>query len=206
MQGGGLLENKPRAVLEEVWKQYHAALRACAAAVAPEAEAPEDILQEAYLRAVQAGRSFPSAQEAFHYLRRVVISTAIDHVRKAKRRPEPVAYEEATPYFHSSLDSRDPLDLLIREEEASARIRLVNEVHHALHLLPEEQRQAIAHFFAPDGRGHLMRSCQELGIPYSTLRSRMLRGIDNLRRILSRKPEAQWLLETTPRESEDVHA
>lgn len=190
-------------MLEEVWKQYYTVLRSCAAAVAPETEAAEDILQEAYLRAVQAGRSFNTPKEAFHYLRRVVISTAIDHVRKARRRPEPVDYDDAISYPSSA--SHDPLDLLIREEEVSERMRLVNEVHHALHRLPEDQRRAIAHFFAPDGRRNLVRSCEDLGIPYSTLRSRMLRGIDNLRRILRQRPAGRWLLEDQPQESKNAH-
>lgn len=59
----------------------------------------------------------------------------------------------------------------------------LRELRAGLKSLSREQREAIRIMFERNGRP-IKQTCADLGIPYSTVRSRMLTGIEVLRRHL----------------------
>ncbi|HOM98737.1 MAG TPA: sigma-70 family RNA polymerase sigma factor [Acidobacteriota bacterium] len=191
-------------VWEKVWNEKSWALRAAAAAVAPRRDLVDDILQDAFIRVLRAGRSFADSEEAFRYLRRVVLTTAIDYYRSERREnvrraPEP---HQGRDYDFEGGD--DPLAMIIREEEAGSNVWLVNQVHKLLHQLPPELREALCLFFGPRQERNLVKHCRQIGVPYSTLRSRMLKGVDMIRGMLRRESVARKPRREQPRDVSDA--
>ena len=149
----------------------------------------EDVLQEAFTRVLQSRKHFSDQQEAFHYLRRTVLTTTIDVYRRSKRQTSKISDSPrpAEKSIHAVRGRPDPLELLILKEEAEERRQLINHVRSAVNSLPKAQREAIELFFNRSKRVRLKDICQDSGIPYSTLRSRMIRGVDTIRLYLCRK-------------------
>lgn len=143
----------------------------------------DDVLQEAFARVLQSRKDFLDRQEAFHYLRKTVLSTTIDLYRRSRRYSSKIIDCHDPPEFsHYSLEKDpDPLGLLILQEQDDKRRSLVNQVKTELGQLPPSQRQAIELFFGRSKEKKLKEICKEAGIPYSTLRSRMIRGVDQIR-------------------------
>lgn len=145
----------------------------------------DDALQEAFAKLLRADRTFASDTEAFRFIRTTVRNAAVDQYRRAHRRnrrfpsyDDPQAGEQWLP-----VDRDSPFSLLQHREEHERRRALHREVQRGLRRLTRSQREAIRLMFDRDGRP-IKKSCARLGIPYSTVRSRMLAGIDGLRRYL----------------------
>lgn len=142
----------------------------------------EDVLQEAFARVLKSGRDFSCPQEAFKYLRTAVLNTAIDFYRRIRRQRESAAAQaEEARFSYASGQHKDPLGILILEEETRKRDQLLDEVRAAMNRLTPQQRQAIQIFFDSNRGSTIKDVCRESGVPYSTLRSRMLQGIDQIR-------------------------
>jgi RNA polymerase sigma factor (sigma-70 family) len=169
-------------ILIQVWKEKQYAFRAMVRAVLLDKSSIDDVLQEAFTRVLQSRKSFTDRREAFHYLRKTVLSTTIDLYRKSTRYSNRITYhrDQNQPDRAAPLAEAGPLELLLREEEATRQRHLINHVRAVLRTLPTPQQQAIELFFGREGK-RLKDVCREAGIPYSTLRSRMIRGVDNLR-------------------------
>jgi RNA polymerase sigma factor (sigma-70 family) len=143
----------------------------------------DDVLQEAFARVLQSRKDFSDRGEAFHYLRKTVLSTTIDLYRRSKRYNCRVVECQAPPEFSPYLlqEEPDPLGLLILQEQAEEQRHLVSQVKAALATLPPSQQEAIELFFGRSKKKRLKEICIDSGIPYSTLRSRMMRGVDGIR-------------------------
>lgn len=143
----------------------------------------DDVLQEAFTRVLQSRKDFSDRQEAFHYLRKTVLTTTIDMYRRTRRQINRLSDCKGIAEIPAAADQEkpDPLALLLSREKAEERRLLVNEVRSALHSLPRSQQQAIELFFSRSRKRRIKDICRESGIPYSTLRSRVLRGVDKIR-------------------------
>ncbi len=153
-----------------------------ARAVISDPSSVEDVLQEAFLRVLRTRKRFANQQEAFNYLRRAVLNTSIDTYRRLQRQNSrfDTRNGERQTQRYAEIGA-DPLSLLLTNEEAETHNHLVNEVEMALRSLQPKQREAVEVFFRRESTLKLKEFCQEQGVPYSTLRSRMLQGIDLIR-------------------------
>jgi len=159
-----------------------------ARAVIADPSSVEDILQEAFLKVLKTRKRFSNQQEAFNYLRRAVLNTAIDSYRKLKRQNSRFDTRDGERKTRGYAEiGADPLSLLLTNEEAKTHSRLVSEVERALDSLQPKQREAVEAFFRRESTLKLKEFCQEQGVPYSTLRSRMLQGIDQIRAYLQQR-------------------
>ncbi|MFQ5739639.1 MAG: RNA polymerase sigma factor [Acidobacteriota bacterium] len=174
-------------LLERVWQQNRRILKSIVSSVLADRSAVEDVLQDAFTRILRSNRSFDSERDAYNFARRIVLNTTIDYYRWARRRHRYLQFagDPETP-SKCCLQADDPLDILIREEQRSLRHSLLREVQLVLGSLPPEQKQAIDLIFDRKGR-QLKQLCEEMDLPYSTLRSRMLAGIDRIRKRLKSK-------------------
>lgn len=174
-------------MLERIWQQNQGILRCIVRQILFDRSAVDDVLQEAFMRVLQSKKTFATENDAYQYLRRVVLNTAIDHYRRLVRRNS-LARSQPKLVKHSP----SPLALLIHEEQEHLQNRLFVEMGRSLERLPAEQKQAIDLMFSRNGK-KLKEICQEKKIPYSTLRSRMMAAIDQIRRDLKAKGlEAQF--------------
>ena len=145
----------------------------------------DDVLQEAFVKLLESKKHFSSPNEAYNYMRKVVLNTSIDHYRCLRRRQK--AYSVNPGNFSSpSSDAPNPLNLLIEKEKGAVKNSILEEVRKTLGELTPEQREAIEIAFNRDHR-KIKDICTEKGIPYSTIRSRVTAGIDHIRRRLTIK-------------------
>ncbi len=150
-------------------------------AVLPASEYVDDVLQEAFARVLKSNKNFANDADAYKYVHTSVLNTAIDWYRRLKRNHRFfLACDIRSVYRPSSL-REDPLDLLLRAEEADRKSALMAEVQAAVRTLTPEQQQAIHAFFGKRRQASLKEYCMDSGVSYSTLRSRMLQGIDLIR-------------------------
>ncbi len=159
--------------------------RAVASSILADKSLVDDALQEAFAKVLRAEKTFASDVQAFHFVRRAVYNAAVDEFRRVTRRnrrfpsyDDPRVRENSQP-----VDSENPLFLLVHEEETRRHRTLLRELRAGLRHLTRDQREAIQLMFGPNDRP-IKKTCALRGVPYSTVRSRMLAGIDVLRRHL----------------------
>jgi len=163
----------------------------------------DDVLQEAFIKLLTSNKHFSNKNEAYNYMRKVVLNTSIDHYRCLRRR-NAYSLNPGNPYCLSS-SAPSPLNLLIEREKDAVKNSILKEVRKTLGKLAPEQREAIDIAF---NRSHrkIKDICTEKAIPYSTIRSRVTAGIDHIRRQLTVKGIYQSLGEVpgVPREGADA--
>lgn len=144
----------------------------------------EDAVQEAVRRVLVSRRVFASDPEARRYLARAVSNAAMDlyHARRRERNRRMPVEEELL------ADDRrvGPLELLEQRESRRARGILLEILGRALSELPEREREAVSITVMGGCEGSLREEGALRGIPYSTLRSRGLKGVQRLRSSLLR--------------------
>lgn len=172
-------------MLERVWRTYQNVFRAIASSVLFDKSLADDALQEAFARVLRARKSFESEVQAFRFVRRAVYNASVDQLRRLTRRnrrfpsyDDPLVHEDSQP-----VDSENPLSRLVRKEKNQRHTALLHELKTGLGYLTRDQQEAIRLMFRRNGRP-IKQTCARLGVPYSTVRSRMLAGIDVLRRHL----------------------
>ncbi len=171
-------------MLERVWQEKYTALRSIVRSFLFDDARVEDILQDALSRVLASGRSFPDELETYRYLRRAVFNASIDHYRASRRRiylPLPEEPGDLTLPIHTG--PSDPLALLLQQERQSLKHAILREITGAMADLPDAQQEAIWMIMGQRDM-RLKDLCRIKGIPYSTLRSRMLAGVERLRRRL----------------------
>ena len=144
----------------------------------------DDVLQEAFIKLLESNKHFSNKNEAYNYMRKVVLNTSIDHYR-CRRRRKAYSLNPGNPASPSS-SAPNPLNLLIEKEKDEAKNSILKEVRKTLGKLPPEQREAIDIAFNRKHR-KIKDICKEKAIPYSTIRSRVTAGIDHIRRQLALK-------------------
>ena len=162
--------------LAEVWEQKKPILRAIAKTILFDHSLIDDVLQDAYAGILATGREFRSEDEAYSYARRAVTNTAIDYYRHIRTN---TAVQAEARLSAETLDTRTPLMRLVGSEDARRHQAVLVEVRTAVESLSPERKQAVDVVFVH--RRKLKDVCKETGIPYSTLRSRALAAIDEIR-------------------------
>jgi RNA polymerase sigma-70 factor (ECF subfamily) len=124
--------------------------------------AAEEVLQEAYVRVwVEARRYDPERGPVIPWLRRIVLNLAIDHLRRQRGPHEDILEQSET-----LLDPDFPVD------ERS-------ELNRGLSRLGADHREALTLTYV---HGYTNEELAErLGIPLGTAKSRVRRGLDQLR-------------------------
>ncbi len=173
-------------MLERIWYEKQPVFRSIVVRMLLDPSRVDDILQEAFAHVLASGRAFPTEADAYRYIRRVVSNTTIDHYRASKRALDCFSTETIFVYSEPRSSQPSPLTTLLKNEFARSRSELLEEVSRALTDLPPDQREAILLILGPRPR-KLTEMCSEIGVPYSTLRSRMIAGLERIRRKLKVK-------------------
>lgn len=141
-------------------------------------EEADDVLQEAFVKVYQnlGGLSRPEA--FFPWARRILINTALDHIRRRRRGHEfevEVENLEATPHEEGT----EAPDRRVEKREFFRRLERV------LHSLPPRQRQIVTlHDIEGLSTEEIAGLCR---IPPATVRSNLFYGREKLRGLLSNR-------------------
>ena len=156
-------------------KMYAVALRMCA-----NREDAQDCLQDAMLRIYKALPSFQGKSSFSTWAYRITMNTCLDELRRKKTRQA------------SSLDSLldmgwSPADEENTPERHSDQAELRRDISRALQTLPEDMRSAV---ILRDVQGFSYEEIAEiLSVNVGTIKSRISRGREKLREILSGQAE-----------------
>ncbi|MEE8584213.1 MAG: RNA polymerase sigma factor [Acidobacteriota bacterium] len=168
-------------MLERLWKENERTLRTVVSTVFRDETLIDDVMQEAYLRILRFGSSSRSSGEAYRFIRKVVWSTTVDLYRRRRIKKETVLsrYPPISP-------PPSPLATLVRIEESCLRMLVWSEIDQAIQELPPKLQVALDCYYGTESQP-IQDACMELGLSYSTLRSRMLAALERIRRRLKKK-------------------
>ncbi len=132
---------------------------------------PEDIVQDALMRAFVARGQMKEPERARGWLLTIVTNTFLDSLRRRRARPGEVALEVDPP-------TPEPE----REEEEVWAALDVDDVRAAVGYLPDDVRETYR-MFALDGQDYA-QIARTLGVPKATVGTRILRARKRLRQLL----------------------
>ncbi len=165
--------------LADIWERNKSILQAIVKTILLDHSAVEDVLQDAFTQVLTAAPELEDEQQAYNYARRAVINTAINYYRRSKRH---MTLVHALKEQQSEVDERTPLFVMMESEHERAESAVMREMEPALSRLSPDRREALDLVFKRSEK--LREICQERGIPYTTLRSRFLSAVDQIRRHL----------------------
>ena len=139
-------------MLERIWYDKRTVFRSIVLRVLLDPSRVDDILQEAFAHVLASGKAFPSEADAYRYIRRVVFNTTIDYYRASKRAVDCFSTEAIFVYSEPRSSQPSPLTTLLKNEFATSRSELLEEVARALTDLPPDQREAIQLILGPRRR------------------------------------------------------
>ncbi|HSR68348.1 MAG TPA: RNA polymerase sigma factor [Acidobacteriota bacterium] len=166
--------------LEQLWQEHEAVFRKVVRTMVADSSSSDDVMQESYLRLLS--RSSP-VEPTFPYLRRVLVNVSLDHYRRRGRRCRHLLHIRAAQVPDPV---PTPLTLLLEREEEDLRLRVIEEIRRVSSALPPDLSFALGVYFGPRRRS-IREICRRCGLPYSTLRSRLLAALRHLRMHLRRK-------------------
>ncbi|MFV8751990.1 sigma-70 family RNA polymerase sigma factor [Nannocystaceae bacterium ST9] len=149
---------------ETSWTELAEPLRRFLRSRVGDPDVAEDLLQEVFLRLHERRDRIAELERIDAWLFRVARNVAIDHLRRRGRESgEPASEPSETP--------------TIADDDQAARV-LATWLAGRVDALPERYREAIV---LTEQQGLSQRAAAErLGLPYSTLKSRVQRGRDRL--------------------------
>ena len=156
-------------------QMYAVALRMC-----QNRDDAQDCLQEAMIRVFRAISGFKGQSSFSTWLYRITMNTCLDELRRRKNRP------------NTSLDNMvdlgwSPVDEGISPERHAMNSETRRQLNAAIARLPEDMRSAIV---LRDIQGMTYEEiAAALDINVGTIKSRISRGRERLRAVLSRQPE-----------------
>jgi RNA polymerase sigma-70 factor (ECF subfamily) len=130
---------------------------------------PDDIVQDALMRAFLARHQMKDPERARAWLLTIVTNTFLDSLRRRRARPGEVALDADPP---------EPE----REDEAAWASLDLDDVRTAVDFLPDDVRDTYR-MFALDGRNYA-HIASALGVPKATVGTRILRARKRLRQLL----------------------
>lgn len=149
-------------------KMYAISLR-----YAPSAEMAQDILQEGFIKVFSKLDSYSGKGELGGWIRRVIINTALEHLRKYQN---PKYQFSDIELYHDLSDSEDILDHMS-----------LQEVLDAIQLLPTNYR-LVLNLYAIDGYTHQEISVL-LNISVGNSKQRLLRARNMLKKLMAENPK-----------------
>ena len=179
----GCLKNQPVAQ-QELYSRYSPKMLSVCYRFARNREDAEDMLQEGFIKVFLQMHSFESRGSFEGWIRRIIVHTCINILKKNKK-------------FNESVDIIHATGVQIREESVPAIIQ-AKQVVECIRMLPIGYR-TVLNLYAIEGYSH-REIANILGIEESTSRSQYTRAkamLENIlirRRILQKpKQEANWL-------------
>jgi len=155
------------ALLERLWHKNQAILRSLVRNILVDPSSVDDVLQDAFIKILESNKHFSNKNEAYNYMRKVVLNTSIDHYR-CRRRRNAYSLNPGNPASLSS-SAPNPLNLLIEKERDEVENSILKEVRQTLGELSPEQKDAIDIAFNRNHR-KIQDICTERELPYSTIR------------------------------------
>jgi RNA polymerase sigma factor (sigma-70 family) len=178
--GGAFFRMSPAWTLVEVWERYQSVLRRIPKSILIDHSLIDDVLQDAFANILSSERKWESEAEAYNYVRRAVINMTISYYRRLRKDYQGLRAAEFT-----DRDIRTPLAAMLDREDERAQLLLMAEVRTLIDGLKPNQKEALDLIF--DRQQRVKEACLEAGIPYSTLRSRVVSAVDRIRRRLREK-------------------
>lgn len=185
----GCLKNQPTAQ-QELYSRYSPKMLAVCYRFGRNREDAEDMLQEGFIRVFTQIHQFQSKGSFEGWIRRIIVHTCINHLKKHKK-------------FNDSVDITQAHTLMVREDSVPSIIQ-AKQVIECIRSLPLGYR-TVLNLFAIEGYSHREISVM-LDIEESTSRSQYTRAKAMLEQILVQKkiilqPKKQdeWVAAAHPR-------
>ena len=172
-------------LLEDLWSTHLRLFRHIAYTIVRHADLAEDVIQEAFGRALRSHQNIDKPDEALLYLKRIVTNTSIDYYHRQRRQDSEESLESADRV--ADRPDVSPLEQLLGKEQQWRDRRRLRQIAREIQALRPEQRFAIEQLVLAESPPSLTALSRATGIPISTLRSRVILGLDRIRKNLRRK-------------------